>query len=82
MGNPPVPRSRSRWCVAAVSRRSDERLRVLGAARIVDFFDALHHARDAWAIMPAALVLSAIATLFALVATWAGLSALRVGGAR
>ncbi|MFA0924891.1 hypothetical protein [Xanthomonas fragariae] len=54
----------------------------LGAAWIVGFFDALHHARDAWAIMPAALVLSAIATLFALVATWAGLSALRVGGAR
>ncbi|NJC42801.1 UNVERIFIED_ORG: putative membrane protein [Xanthomonas campestris] len=54
----------------------------LGAAWIVGFFDALHHARDAWAIMPAALVFSAIATAFALVATWAGLSSLRVGGAR
>ncbi|NIJ84787.1 putative membrane protein [Xanthomonas arboricola] len=54
----------------------------LGAAWIVGFFDALHHARDAWAIMPAALVFSAIATAFALVATWSGLSSLRVGGAR
>lgn len=54
----------------------------LGAAWIVGFFDALHHARDAWAVMPAALVFSAIATAFALVATWAGLSGLRVGGAR
>ncbi|WP_237713692.1 hypothetical protein, partial [Xanthomonas phaseoli] len=52
------------------------------AAWVVGFFDALHHARDAWAVMPAALALSAIATLFALVATWAGLSGLRVGGAR
>lgn len=54
----------------------------LVATWIVGFFDALHHARDAWAIMPAALVLSGIATLFALVATWAGLSGLRMGGAR
>ncbi|OBR76523.1 hypothetical protein A7D01_14050 [Xanthomonas arboricola] len=54
----------------------------LGAAWIVGFFDALHHARDTWAIMPAALVFSAIATAFALVATWSGLSSLRVGGAR
>ncbi|WP_115562011.1 hypothetical protein [Xanthomonas arboricola] len=54
----------------------------LVATWIVGFFDALHHARDAWAIMPAALTLSAIATLFALVATWSGLSGLRVGGAR
>ncbi len=54
----------------------------LVATWIVGFFDALHHARDAWAIMPAALTLSAIATLFALVATWSGLSGLRMGGAR
>jgi uncharacterized membrane protein len=54
----------------------------LGAAWIVGFFDALHHARDAWAIMPAALAFSLIATAFALVATWSGLSSLRVGGAR
>ncbi|PPU74317.1 MULTISPECIES: hypothetical protein [Xanthomonas] len=54
----------------------------LVATWVAGFLDALHHARDAWAIMPAALTLSAIATLFALVATWAGLSGLRVGGAR
>ncbi|WP_434989726.1 hypothetical protein [Xanthomonas melonis] len=54
----------------------------LVATWVAGFFDALHHARDAWAIMPAALTLSAIATLFALVATWAALSGLRVGGAR
>ncbi|PPV07516.1 hypothetical protein XBLMG947_1688 [Xanthomonas bromi] len=54
----------------------------LVAAWVVGFFDCLHHARDAWAVMPAALALSAIATLFALVATWAGMSGLRVGSAR
>lgn len=55
---------------------------VLAATWVVGFLDALHHARDAWAIMPMALVWSAIATLLALIATWLGLSSLRRGGAR
>lgn len=55
---------------------------VLAATWVVGFFDALHHGRDAWAIMPAALVLSVIAAVLALVATWIGFSSLRAGGAR
>ncbi|WP_141057934.1 DUF2231 domain-containing protein [Stenotrophomonas rhizophila] len=49
---------------------------------VVGFFNSLHHARDAWAIMPGALVLSAIVTVLALLATWVGFASLRVGGAR
>ena len=48
----------------------------------VGFVNSLHHARDAWAIMPGALVLSAIVTVLALLATWVGFASLRVGGAR
>jgi uncharacterized membrane protein (UPF0136 family) len=48
----------------------------------VGLLGSLHHARDAWAIMPAALVWSAAALFFALLATWAGFSSLRDGGAR
>src|SRR5690242_9335682 len=36
------------------------------------------HARDAWASMPEALVLSAIVTVLAIVATWIAFSGLRV----
>lgn len=49
---------------------------------VVGFFNSLHHARDAWAIMPGALVLSAIVTVLALLVTWVGFARLRVGGAR
>lgn len=49
---------------------------------VVGFFNSLHHARDAWAIMPGALVLSANVTVLALLATWVGFARLRVGGAR
>lgn len=52
-------------------------LLVLAAAWIVGFFDALHHARDAWAIMPAAPILSFAAALLACIATWIGFSMLR-----
>lgn len=69
--------------VAAVrGRRSSLYLVVLVATWVVGFFDCLHHARDAWAIMPAALTWSALAAVLALVATWMGLSRLRSGGAR
>ncbi|KAB7771925.1 hypothetical protein [Xanthomonas maliensis] len=54
---------------------------VLLATWGVGFFDAVHHGRDAWAIMPTALVLSVIATALALVATVLGFARLR-GGAR
>lgn len=55
---------------------------VLAATWVVGLFDALHHARDAWGIMPTALVLSVIAAVLALVATWIGFASLRAGGAR
>ena len=54
----------------------------LVATWVIGFWNALHHARDAWAIMPMALVLSVIVTLLALLATWAGFASLRTGGAR
>jgi uncharacterized membrane protein len=55
---------------------------VLVAVWVVGFFDALHHGRDAWAIMPTALTLSVIVSVLALAATWIGFSSLRAGGAR
>jgi uncharacterized membrane protein len=55
---------------------------VLVATWLVGFFDALYHARDAWAIMPMALVFSVIVSVLALVATWIGFASLRAGGAR
>jgi hypothetical protein len=55
---------------------------VLVATWLVGFFDALYHARDAWAIMPMALVFSVIVVVLAFVATWIGFASLRAGGAR
>jgi uncharacterized membrane protein len=55
---------------------------VLAVTWVLGFFNSLHHARDAWAVMPAGLVMSVVGTLLALVATWTGLSTLRVGGVR
>jgi hypothetical protein len=56
-------------------------LLVQAATWVVGFFDALHHGRDAWAIMPAALWYSLGASVLAMVATWIGFSSLRAGGA-
>lgn len=59
--------------------RSDNRNRdslvyilVLLATWILGFLNALFHARDAWAMMPAALILSVIVFLLALAATSVG----------
>lgn len=41
---------------------------------VLGFIDALVHAADAWASMPAALNLSAIVALLAMAATWLGFS--------
>ncbi|GAB3304111.1 membrane protein [Luteimonas notoginsengisoli] len=54
---------------------------LLLATWVLGFIDALVHARDAWAIMPAAVVLSVIVTVLACAATWVGLSRFRIGGA-
>ncbi len=57
-------------------------LMVLLTTVIVGFIAALVHGKDAWATMPAGLILSAIVFLLALAATWLGFSTLRAGGVR
>ena len=44
---------------------------------VLGFVNALVHAKDAWATMPESLYLSAVTTLFALVAAWIGYSGFR-----
>jgi len=46
----------------------------------VGFINALVHAKDAWAAMPAGLWLSLASALLALVASWVGFSGLRAEG--
>ena len=55
---------------------------LLLATFIVGLVDNFAHARDAYATMPAGLVLSAVVTLLALLAVWAGFSTLRAGAVR
>lgn len=52
---------------------------ILLAAWVLGFIDALVHAKDAWAKMPEALILSIIVTILAIVPTWLGFSAWRSG---
>lgn len=52
---------------------------LLLATWILGFIDSLVHAKDAWASMPDALILSVVTALFAIAATWLGFSTLRVG---
>jgi uncharacterized membrane protein len=54
---------------------------VLLATWVLGFFNALIHARDAWAVMPSGLVLSALVAALACVATWLGFSTLRTSSA-
>lgn len=72
------------WALIALlrSRAHGGRVRLgavfvlLLATFVVGLVDSLVHARDAYAIMPAAPVLSAIVTLLAALAAWAGSSRL------
>nr|WP_156867495.1 MULTISPECIES: DUF2231 domain-containing protein [Pseudomonas] len=48
---------------------------------VLGLINAFEHAKDAWAVMPSGLVLSAIVTVLAVIAAWTGLSNLRSGGA-
>jgi uncharacterized membrane protein len=50
---------------------------LLLATFALGLFDNLHHARDAWAIMPAAPILSGITALLALLACAVGFATLR-----
>jgi uncharacterized membrane protein len=53
---------------------------LLMATWVLGFINALIHARDAWAMMPTGLILSAIVLVLACVATWLGFSGRRAGG--
>jgi uncharacterized membrane protein len=55
---------------------------LLLAAWILGFVNALVHAKDAWAKMPEALILSLIVSLLILGAAWLGFATLRRGDAR
>ena len=52
------------------------------ATWILGFFNALIHAKDAWATMPTGLILSIIVMLLACASTWIGFARFGVGGAR
>ena len=52
-------------------------LALVAAMWILAFINALVHARDGWATMPAGLILSVVVALLALAAAWAGLSGYR-----
>lgn len=54
---------------------------LLLATWALGLFNAFQHAKDAWAVMPAGLVLSAIVFLLICLTAWVGLNP-RVGGAR
>jgi uncharacterized membrane protein len=70
------------WALVALLRsRVGRRRAALLCALLVAVFglglvDSFVHARDAWAVMPAAPILSAIVTLLAALAAWAGYSRL------
>lgn len=74
----------SLWALVNLFRRGAGRGRrpiiylvVLIAMWVLGFVNALVHAKDAWATMPAGLYLSALATLLALIAAWIGYSGFR-----
>lgn len=49
---------------------------------LIGFLNALMHARDAWASMPAGLVMSIIVAALALITTWFGFCTPRFGGTK
>ena len=55
---------------------------VLFATFVVGFITALIHSKDAYATMPAGLVMSLITLLLAVAAVWLGFSTLRSGARR
>lgn len=57
-------------------------LMVLITTFVVGFITALIHSRDAWATMPAGLIMSLITFLLALASVWLGFSTLRSGVGR
>ncbi len=57
-------------------------LALLVVTWILGFINALIHAKDAWAIMPTAVILSVVVTILACLAAWFGLALERTGGAK
>lgn len=55
---------------------------LLAITWVLGFLNSLIHAKDAWAIMPTGLVLSAIVVLLACAATWIAFVKFGVGGQR
>ena len=55
---------------------------LLLAVFILGLLNSFTHARDAWGIMPGAIILSAIVTVLAIAAIWVGFSTLRSGDAK
>jgi len=55
---------------------------VLLVAWVLGFINAFIHAKDAWASMPAALILSVIVAMLAIAATCLGFLTMRAGGRR
>lgn len=72
------------WALIALLRARPRRgwplfcFALLLVAFALGFVDAFVHAGDAWAIMPAAPILSAIVAALVLLAAWAGFSSLRL----
>lgn len=63
------PRGHAKWVAVGL----------LAATFLLGFINALIHAKDAYAAMPAGLILSVIVLLLALAATWVGFSRPRSG---
>lgn len=55
---------------------------VLLVTWVLGFINAFIHAKDAWASMPAALILSIVVAVLAIAAAWIGFSAPRAGDVR
>lgn len=66
------------WSIVDLLRRSAARragwigVLLLAAVFVFGFINALVHAKDAWAAMPAGLILSLIVAVLAVAAIWAG----------
>jgi uncharacterized membrane protein len=66
----------------ARSSRNALYLLVLLTTFVLGFINALVHAKDAWAVMPAGLILSILVFLLALASVWLGFSGQRGSEAR
>ncbi len=72
------------WALVAAFTRGGGAMRwiyagLLAAVFAAGFANALVHAKDAWAAMPAGLILSLVVLVLTLAAIWAGLSRSRTG---